>query len=75
MVRFFLETVTEVAAEINTGGISALALGCIVLSVTLLLLLFSNAAQCAYYKRQNGKYTQSPPISLVSLFVLVAFHD
>ncbi|XP_060725794.1 T-cell differentiation antigen CD6-like isoform X1 [Tachysurus vachellii] len=51
---FFLETVTVVAAEDNSSGISPPVLGCIVLSVTLLLLMLSNAGQCAYYKRQNG---------------------
>ncbi|XP_026770059.3 T-cell differentiation antigen CD6-like isoform X2 [Pangasianodon hypophthalmus] len=46
--------VTEVAAEDNSGRISAPVLGCIVLSVALFLLLSSNAAQFAYYKKRNG---------------------
>ncbi|KAM9488399.1 uncharacterized protein Hap1MRO34_005344 isoform 1-T1 [Clarias gariepinus] len=48
------ETVTEIAAEDSRSGISPPVLGCIVLSIALLLLLLSNAAQCAYYKIQNG---------------------
>ncbi|XP_060778319.1 T-cell differentiation antigen CD6-like isoform X2 [Neoarius graeffei] len=52
LTNWTTEIVTE-AAEDNTGGISAPVLGCIVLSVTLFLLLFSNAAQCAYYKIRN----------------------
>ncbi|KAF5905701.1 T-cell differentiation antigen CD6-like isoform X2 [Clarias magur] len=48
------ETVTEIAAEDSRSGISPPIIGCIVLSIALLLLLFSNAAQCAFYKIQNG---------------------
>lgn len=72
---FFLETVTTVAIEDKSGEISAPILGCIVLSITLFLLLFSNAAQCAYYKRRKGKCIQSPPIPSVSWFALAASHD
>lgn len=60
MLCLFLETVTEIAAEDSRSGISPPVLGCIVLSIALLLLLLSNAAQCAYYKIQNGKYTKLP---------------
>ncbi|XP_046703689.1 uncharacterized protein LOC124384782 isoform X2 [Silurus meridionalis] len=54
LTNWTTEIVTEAAAEDESGGISAPVLGCIVLSVTLFLLLFSNAVQCAYYKKQNG---------------------
>lgn len=44
------------AATESSSGVSAAAIGCIILSIALLMLIILNAAAYVHFKRAKGKY-------------------
>ncbi|XP_056114550.1 antigen WC1.1 [Rhinichthys klamathensis goyatoka] len=47
---------TAVAVTERSSGVSAAAIGCIILSIVLLMFIIINTAVCVHFRRAKGKY-------------------